>query len=175
MTDAGELLLAMQAKQPKAFQRFLHTHRPMHKDPDGSDWEEHAKQPVWRCVEHLVKLFVRTVEYNTSAKRDGSLADGVVQEEEATAFLRNRTAGINLENVEGSLAGRDVDFFKIMDNAASKIVVTAAAIKIQMASRLRKARMRIQIRKAELAAQQAAASSAAAPPPPAAGDASARA
>ena len=110
----------MQAKQPKAFQRFLHTHRPMHKDPDGSDWEEHAKQPVWRCVEHLVKLLVRTVEYNTSAKRDGALADGVVQEEEAAAF-----------------------------------------------SRLRKARMRIQIRKAELAAQQAAA----APPPPAAGDA----
>ena len=157
----------MQAKQPKAFQRFLHTHRPMHKDPDGSDWEEHAKQPVWRCVEHLVKLLVRTVEYNTSAKRDGALADGVVQEEEAAAFLRTRTAGINLENVEGSLAGRDVDFFKIMDNAASKIIVTAAAIKIQMASRLRKARMRIQIRKAELAAQQAAA----APPPPAAGDA----
>lgn len=149
--DAGELLLAMQAKQPKAFQRFLKTHAPQHADPDGSDWEAHCQQPIWRCVEHLIKLLVRTVEFNTSATRDSSVADGVVQADEAAKFLRKRTAGQLLESVEGSLGS--TDFFASMDNAASKVITTAAAIKIQMASRLRKARQRIRDRRAALAAQ----------------------
>jgi len=149
--DAGELLLAMQAKQPKAFDHFLRSHKPQHSDPDGSDWEAHASQPVWRCVEHLVKLLIRTVEFNTSAARDSSVADGVVQADEAAKFLRKRTSGIDLEAIEGNLG--TTDFFATMDSAATKIVLTAAAIKIQMATRIKRARKRIADRRAALAQQ----------------------
>lgn len=44
--DAGEFLLAMRANEPKAYKLFLESHRPKFTDPDGSDYEEHAKQPV---------------------------------------------------------------------------------------------------------------------------------
>ena len=148
-SDAGELLLAMHAKQPKAFHKFLQTHKPQHKDPDGSDWDAHKQQEVWRCVEHLIKLLVRTVEFNTSAKVNAAVADGAIQAEEAAKFLRKRASGQHLEQVEGSLG--DTDFFASMDNAASMIITTAAAMKIQMASRLAKARRKIAARKAQKA------------------------
>ena len=48
---------------------------------------------------------------------------------------------------QGSLGS--TDFFAVMDNAASKVIITAAAIKIQMASRLKKARRRIAEKRAE--------------------------
>ena len=38
--DAGEYILAMQETSPRAYLRFLESHRPKHKDPDGSDFEE---------------------------------------------------------------------------------------------------------------------------------------
>ena len=44
---------------------------------DGSDYEDHALQPAERCIHHLVKLLVRTVEHNTSntAARDEAAAE----------------------------------------------------------------------------------------------------
>lgn len=144
--DAGELLLAMRANSPKAYQSFLESHRPKHSDPDGSDYEDHCMQPVWRCVEHLIKLLVRTVEHNTSALRDAGAADGVVQAEEAAKFMRKRTSGVNLESVSGNLA--NTDFAAALDSASLKMLLTAAAIKIQMAARLRNAKKRVAERKA---------------------------
>ena len=52
-SDAGEFLLAMRSKEPTAYKKFLKSHKPAFTDPDGSDYDEHAKQPVWRCIEHL--------------------------------------------------------------------------------------------------------------------------
>ena len=147
--DAGELLLAMQAESPKAYDKFLASHRPTHRDPDGSDFDEHASQPVWRCVEHTIKLLVRTIEYNTSAIKDASAADGVVQSEEAAKFMRKRTSGIDLAAVSGNLA--NTDFAAALDNASLKMLITAAAIKIQMMVRLRGARQRVAARKAKAA------------------------
>ena len=60
----GELLLAMQVDSPASYKAFLASHRPKHIDPDGSDYETHAQQPAWRCVEHLLSLIVRTVILN---------------------------------------------------------------------------------------------------------------
>ena len=91
--DAGEFLLAMQTDAPHEYRAFLESHRPRHKDPDGSDLEEHQLQPIWTCVHHLVKVLVRTVEFNTSALRNADNADGAVQAHEAARFIRNRTRG----------------------------------------------------------------------------------
>ena len=160
-TDAGEFLLAMQANSPKAYQHFLDTHRPQHKDPDGSDFEEHASQPVWRCIDHLIKLLVRTIEHNTSAMRDASNADGVVQAEEAAKFLRKRISGVDLSLqtfTEGALA--NTDFFATLDSAAVRMLITASAIKIQMMTRLRNARKRVADRKAASAAAKEASAAA---------------
>jgi hypothetical protein len=58
----SQYLLALQERSPKSFTKFLATHRPKHRMPDGTDFEDHARQPIWRCVEHVIKLLVRTVE-----------------------------------------------------------------------------------------------------------------
>ena len=112
----------MQANSPIAFKTFLVERRPAHKDPDGSDFEEHCIQPVWRCLEHLVKLLIRTVEMNTSAMRNTKNVDGIVQADEAANFLRKRTSGINLELVSGSLGG--TDFLSALDSAKVKMITT---------------------------------------------------
>ena len=54
----------MQVDSPASYKAFLTSHRPKHIDPDGSDYEKHAQQPAWRCVEHLLSLIVRTVTIN---------------------------------------------------------------------------------------------------------------
>ena len=143
--DAGEFLLAMQATQPREYLLFLATHRPKHTDPDGSDYEDHALQPAERCIHHLVKLLVRTVEHNTSntAARDEAAADGTVEGHEAAKFLKRRSKGVALQRFEANASLGDVDFASAVENAAVKKLLIGAALKIQMAMRLKKARKTI--------------------------------
>jgi hypothetical protein len=154
-TDAGEFLLAMQANAPKAYRSFLETHRPQFQDPDGSDYETHALQPVWRCVDHMLKLIVRTIEHATSARNDASAADGIVQSEEAAKFLKQRAAGLTLETISSHSAGglASVDFAEALDSSKARMITIAAALKIQMANRARRARNRVAERR-KLAREQ---------------------
>ena len=144
-SDAGEFLLAMRSKEPTAYKKFLKSHKPAFTDPDGSDYDEHAKQPVWRCIEHLIKLIVRTIEHSTSAKHDASAADGVVQAEEAAKFLKQRLGGASLDDAMAHSAnslGR-IEFGEALESSALRVIVTAAAIRIQMSIRAKSARRRV--------------------------------
>ena len=155
--DAGAFLLAMQANAPRTYREFLQTHRPKLGDPDGSDYDDVALQPAERCLEHLIKLLVRTVEHNKSATAasDEAAADGLIEEDEAVRFLKRRQAGHGLERFGASLT--DVNFGERLEAAAAKQLFTVAAIKIQMMLRARKARERVAERKAAAAAAAAAA------------------
>lgn len=146
--NAGQFLLAMQADDPKAYAEFLESHRPRHEDVDGSDFDADGTklgaglfQPVWITIQHLVNLLIYTVEYNTSARRDDSAADGIVQIEEASAFIKQRSEGKELAMQTGKLAGADWRM------AQDKAFFTAAAIKIQLASRAKKAKRQVAERK----------------------------
>ena len=107
-------------------------------------------QPTWRCVEHVIKLLVRTIEMNPSGKLDMGATDGVVQAHEAAKFLKARSHGQDLAQQVSALDG--TDFLEAMDRAQAKMILTMAAIKIQMASRARKARERVAERKRALQA-----------------------
>lgn len=148
--DAGEFLLAMRINEPVSYTAFLTSHRPKFSDPDGSDYDEAAHQPVWRCLEHLLKLIIRTIEHATSATNDVARADGVVSDDEMTRFLKRRgEGGLALEAVAYHSAqslGR-IQFGEALESSKSRAMTTAAAIRIQMASRARKARQRVQERK----------------------------
>ena len=168
----------MQANSPVAYQDFISTHRPKHRDPDGSDYEAYGEvQPVWTCTHHLIKLLVRTVEHNmtttaasdlTTSGLDGQVEQGEaytctstpthidmrmgiwtrqVEQGEAAKFLKRRSQGVELSRYEASLG--HVDFEEALENASIKSLMTAAAIMIQMMSRMRKAKMRIAERKAQ--------------------------
>lgn len=156
--NAGEFLLALQADDPAAYKQFLETHRPRHQDADGSDFDAEGTglkglfQPVWLTIQHLVHLLIFTVEYNTSARRNEAAADGAVQATEAAAFIKQRSSGKELHLRTGALAGADWRL------AQDKAVFTAAAIKIQLASRAKKAKRQVAARRErneELQRQQA--------------------
>jgi hypothetical protein len=144
-SDGGDFLIAMQRDSPKSFCHFIETHRPKHKHPDAQDWDRHADKPVSRCLQHLLMLLVKTVEFNTSAERDASLADGVVQSDEIRRFLKQRTKGAELK-LKAEL-GEGVDFDEVIEIAGAKKIIWAAAIKIQMCRRLKVARRKVQERR----------------------------
>lgn len=149
--DAGEFLLALQAdsamRRDTAYAEFLESHRPRHHDPDGSDFDAAGTQlgplfqPVWLTIAHLVKLCIHTVEHNTSALVNDDAADGVIQTSEAAKFIRQRSSGKHLEMKTGALANAD------WQAASDKAIFTAAAIKIQLASRAKKARRKVEERR----------------------------
>ena len=66
---------------------------------------------------------------------------------ETAKFLKRRSQGAELSRYEASLG--DVNFGEALENAANKSMLTIAALKIQMMCRLRKAKRRINERKAE--------------------------
>ena len=140
--DAGDFLIAMQRDDPNGYREFITSHTPQHSEPDGRDWEQHAVQPVARCLQYLLKLLVRTVEFNTSALSDASQADGVVQDDEIRQFLKMRTKGVELK-LKAELS-ENVDFAAALEIAKAKKIVWAAALKIQMARRIKIARKRMQ-------------------------------
>ena len=84
---------------------------------------------------------MRTVEHNTSALKNVDNADGVIQENEAAKFIRLRSQGSALAKATGNLAGADWRL------AQDKAVFTAAAIKIQLMSRAKKARQKVEERR----------------------------
>ena len=145
--NAGEYLLALQADNPLAYTEFLETHRPRHQDADGSDFDAEGTglgaffQPVWLTIQHLVDLLIYTVERNTSALTKESVADGAVDADEAANFIRRRSTGKALSVQSGKLAGADWRM------AQDKAMFTAAAIKIQLASRAKKARRKVEERR----------------------------
>ena len=139
--DAGDFLISMQADDPNTFAQFVTERKPSHKDPDGTDYDEKEYGYAWKRVEHLIQFLVRTIEFNTSAINDDGKADGVVQANEAAKFIRQRTLGRDISRRAGSLAG--TDFVLAMENAKSKAITTAAAIKIQMANRAKRARAKV--------------------------------
>ena len=100
----------------------------------------------------MLLLLVRTVEHATSAKHDVGKSDGVVQLEEAAKFLQRRSGGATLEDAthHSALTLGGVQFGEALESSKAKIIITAAAIRIQMASRARKARQRVAERKQRL-------------------------
>ena len=99
----------------------------------------HAAPP--HSIRSLISLLVRTVEHNTSALKNAAAADGVIQEGEAAKFIQQRSQGKQLAVKAGSLAGADWRM------AQDKAIFTAAAIKIQLTARARKARRKVEERK----------------------------
>jgi len=113
-------------------------------------------QPIWRCVEHLIKLLVRTIEINTSAIKDDEAADGVVQASEASKFIKQRSQGAAIMKRRGSVLA-DTDYETALENAALRKLMTAAAICIQMMMRSRAAKKRVaQLRLARAQAHESA-------------------
>jgi len=147
--DAGEFLLAMQTHSPIEYQSFLSTHRPRHQDHDGSDYAAHALQPSERCLEHLIKLIVRTVQTNTShsASKDILALDRTVVDSEAAKFLKRRQQNISLARFESNDALSKLNFSETLTSAAAKKMQTAAAIMIQLLLRARKARKEVRERR----------------------------
>ena len=162
--DAGDFLIAMQRSSPVAFKEFQTTHKPKHIWPDCTDWvKSKNQQPVFKCVEHLLKLIVRTVEYNTSALRDESMADGAIDESEIDRFVRLRQSGGRLELK--SKLDEELDFAEVIESAALKKLMVAAAITIQLARRAKQARAKVRAKREEM---QASGGAAPAPAPAAA-------
>ena len=146
--DAGEFLLAMQTHSPTEFQSFLSTHRPRHQDHDGSDYAAHALQPAERCLEHLIKLIVRTVQTNTSHNASKDIAfDWTVEDSDAAKFLKRRQQNISLARFESNDALSKLNFSETLTSAAAKKMQTAAAIMIQLLLRARKARKEVRERR----------------------------
>ena len=146
--DAGEFLLAMQTHSPTEFQSFLSTHRPRHQDHDGSDYAAHALQPAERCLEHLIKLIVRTVQTNTSHNASKDIAfDRTVEDSDAAKFLKRRQQNISLARFESNDALSKLNFSETLTSAAAKKMQTAAAIMIQLLLRARKARKEVRERR----------------------------
>ena len=110
-------------------------------DPDCSNWAKNCLQPIWRCVEHLIKLLVRTIEINTSAVQNDDGADGVVQASEAAKFIRQRTRGAAIHKRAGVLAGTDYE--TAIENAALRKLMVTAAVAIQLMYRGRAAREKV--------------------------------
>lgn len=106
---------------------------------------------MWLTIKHLIHLLIYTVERNTSAITTDKNADGVVQASEASNFIKQRASGKALAVRAGALAGAD---WRLAQDTA---FVTAAAIKIQLASRARKARAKVAARRvrAEAAVNEA--------------------
>ena len=145
-SNAGEFLISLQAEDPQLYSEFLDSHRPQHKDADGSDFDADGTglkalfQPVHLTLKHLIHLLVRTVEHNTSALKNDEAADGVIQTAEAAKFIKMRSEGKDL-TMKQSIVGADWRL------AQDKAVFTAAAIKIQLASRARKAKEKVAAQK----------------------------
>ena len=156
-SHAGDFLFGMRADSPELYDAFLRSHTPKHHDPDGSDFDAEGTrlgalfQPVWLTIKHLIHLLIYTVERNTSAITTDKNADGVVQASEASNFIKQRASGKALAVRAGALAGAD---WRLAQDTA---FVTAAAIKIQLASRARKARAKVTARRvrAEAAVNEA--------------------
>jgi len=141
--DAGEFMLALQSASPVDFQAFLTSHRPKHTDPNGSDFEKHAAQPVERCVDHFIRLVVRIVEHNTcdSAALEEDVP-GSVDPNEAAKFLKRRLASKPLQKVSPSSLCT-IDFTEVLENAAFRSLRTAAATTIQLMYWMRQAKRRV--------------------------------
>ena len=149
--DAGDFLIAMQRDQPSAFKEFVETHRPTARSVDGLGWHKAELAETPRLVNHLIKLIVKTVEFNTSALASASGADGIVQDEEIRRFLRMRSQGSRL-SLKAELDG-GVDFTAAIEIAREKRVLWTAALKIQMARRAKAARAAVRQRREEKEAE----------------------
>lgn len=147
--DAGDLLMGLQRDAPREFERFLVECKPRHKHPDGEDWEKHTSQPVWLCIDALLSLLIRTVEYNTSALHDAAAADGVVQASEIKRFLAKRSKGDKLttDTVKGCTGFEQGALGAALEAARTKHLFTVAAIKLQMARRAKLARDKLKARR----------------------------
>jgi len=77
--DAGVYLMLL-AEDPPAYRSFLTERRGALLKP--------PRQPIWRCVEHLVAYLARLVEHNTSGDKDLQ-----VSAHEAHQFMKDRLAG----------------------------------------------------------------------------------
>ena len=85
------------------------------------------------------------MEFNTSASRNATMADGAIQQDEIDQFVRQRSTGRELQLATELDAG--TDFTAALEAAATRATAFAATLKIQMSYRLRTLRRRIQARK----------------------------
>ena len=77
--DAGHFIHMMQATSGSAYTAFLQQH--------PQRWNEVPRQPIARCVEHLISLILVTVEATVGVSMDLKLT-----ETEASQFMRGVTA-----------------------------------------------------------------------------------
>ena len=68
--DAGEFLLRLEASSPSSFSRFLESHAQL-----GTS----LRQPVWRCLEHLLCYCERTLERHAGLTRDNEAKAAAVK------------------------------------------------------------------------------------------------
>ena len=87
--DAGEYLIELRG-HPAIYKMFIEDHRQR--------WDEEPRQPIERCVEHLVAYIRRFVDSNTKGG-----CDGAISEEEAKRFLR----GERLKQMNAAAADDD--------------------------------------------------------------------
>ena len=79
-TDAGEYLLSLQPF-PTVYARFVAEHR--------AAWDEEPRQPIERCVDHLISWVVRVVEDALYGEVSGHAAqDMILYTKEVAAFRR---------------------------------------------------------------------------------------
>jgi hypothetical protein len=85
------------------------------------------------------------VQFNTVANRSAAATDGNVDDDEAKKFLKQRMNGVSLDRSNAAQKLQGTNFDEAMENVSARLVLTAAAIKIQMLLR----RTRVSKRAAE--------------------------
>ena len=83
VTDAGEYLISLAKDSPSFYREYVKTRK-------GS-WFGPPKQPIWRCIDHLILYCERLIEANSRGDKDLT-----VSEQEVRQFARSRTKGVEL-------------------------------------------------------------------------------
>ena len=102
--DAGQYLLTLEEQAKPDFKRFVH----QRKQPLERATVSGPRQPIARCVDHLMHYIARIIEANTSREANGA-ADLEVSQLEAANFAKARTQGAELKKATvGAAAGAAV-------------------------------------------------------------------
>ena len=100
--DAGHYLLTFEEQVADEFGRFVRGR----KQPLDRAFASGPRQPIARCVDHLMHLIARVIEANTSRDADGA-ADLAISASEALNFAHARTRGDTLKQATVGAVGAD--------------------------------------------------------------------
>ncbi|KOO26628.1 camp-dependent protein kinase regulatory subunit [Chrysochromulina tobinii] len=90
--DGGQYLLTLEEQATTEFRRFVH----QRKQPLERATASGPRQPIARCVDHLMHYVARIVEANTSREGDGA-PNLEISQLEAANFAKVRTRGAELK------------------------------------------------------------------------------